>query len=216
MNTNIAADILEESNDFEGATHLVDVEGLSSARVCRFLNRLVARMEPGEIYLEIGTWKGRTLLSAAFGNNGKLCVGCDKFRFWGRFTGPGFLAKRDLFRNIERYRDRTAEIRFHHMTSRRFLANPSLPGPVGVYFYDGDHSYEGTLHGVVTAAPYLSERSVLVVDDWNDPEIRRATHDGIKQAGLEVLWSRELAGNQTEQGFWNGLGVFYLQRAKRA
>src|SRR5262245_35296777 len=92
--------LLEAHDYFRSAKPLVDIEGLSSHRVCNLLNYLVAELGSDECYLEVGTWKGRTLMSAAFGNRGKLCIGCDRFRFWGRFTGPGCIAKRALMRNI--------------------------------------------------------------------------------------------------------------------
>lgn len=212
MEQNIAKRILEDHHDFENATHLVDIPGLSSPRVCRFLNELVRGMDEGEQYLEIGTFKGRTLLSAAWDNGQKTCVGCDKFRFWGRFTGPGLLARRALLENVAKYRARTASIQFHAVTSRELFDQRLVHGPVGVYFYDGDHSYEGTHHGVMAVVPYLAQRSVLVMDDYNDPVIRCATREAIAQAGLEVLWYRRLAGDHSEQGFWNGLGVFFLQK----
>jgi hypothetical protein len=83
---------------------------------------------------------------------------------------------------------------------------------VGVYFYDGDHSYESTFHGVVSAAPLLSVRAVLLVDDWNDPVIRQATRDAIARVKLRVLWQRELEGDHSELGWWNGLGAFFVEQ----
>jgi hypothetical protein len=216
MDTNIAVEVLEENRDFVGATHLVDIEGLSSPRICRFLNRLVAAMPADEHYLEIGTYKGRTLLSAAHGNQGKLCVGCDKFRFFGKFTGLGVLAERALRKNIERYRPEGALVRHHAMRSEEFFARSLSPSPVGVYFYDGDHSYAGTQHGIVAAAPFLAERAVILVDDWNDPVIRRATRHGLRLACLRVLFRRALPGDHTERGWWNGLGVFYVEKERGA
>ena len=209
---NIAKHILEQNSDFEAATHLVDIPGLSSPRVCRFLNELVRQMDPGEAYLEVGTFKGRTLLSAAWNNRGKRCVGCDKFRLWGRFTGPGFLARRALLANVSKHRAYTADIEFYPITSRELLDRKLVTGPVGVYFYDGDHSYEGTHHGVCGAVRLLARRSVLVMDDYNDPIIRCATREAIAAAGLQVLWHRNLRGDHTETGFWNGLGVFFLEK----
>lgn len=212
MESNIAERVLTESSDFFSARPLVDIEGLSSPKVCAFLNRLVGEMDPGEHYLEIGTWKGRTLLSAARHNAGRLCIACDKFRFWGRFTGPGFLARRSLYRNLRRYADGSARIEFHAMTSRELFRRELVRPPVGVFFYDGDHSYEETHHAIVSAERYLSPRSVLVVDDWADPTVQRATHDALAEAELEVLWSRSLPGAHDETGFWNGLGVFFIER----
>lgn len=209
---NIAAELLAEQ-DFTAARHVVDVEGLSSPAVCNFLNRLVARMDPDESYLEVGTWRGLTLLSAAHGNFGRTCVGCDKFRFCGRYTGWGFAAKRALGRNIARYRQAGANVVFHHMSAARLFAERLPPARVGVYFYDGDHSAEGTAHGIVAAAPFLAERAIVLVDDWNDPVIRAATDAGLARAALDVLWSRQLEGDHSPRGWWNGLGVFYVEAA---
>jgi hypothetical protein len=209
---NIAEQILLETDDFRDARHLVDIEGLSSPKVCNFLNRLVANLAPGERYLEIGTWKGRTLFSAAFGNHGKVCVGCDKFRLWGKFTGPGWLARRAMLHNITHYRDKGATVHFHHMTSRALFAGGYVPASVGIYFYDGDHSYEETHHGMEAGARLLSPRAVVLVDDWNDPVVQRGARAGMDQGGLRVLWHRELPGNHTEGTWWNGLGVFYVER----
>src|SRR5262245_34138461 len=43
MDTNIAEQVLAQHRDFPDARDMVDVPGLSSARVCHFLNRLVSR-----------------------------------------------------------------------------------------------------------------------------------------------------------------------------
>ncbi len=165
----------------------------------------------GEKYLEIGTWKGRTLLSAAIDNADRTCIGCDKFRFFGRFTGLGVLARRSLEQSLARYRDR-CNVEFHHTTSRKLFSEHRVSGPIGVYFYDGDHTYAGTYHGMVAAAPLLAERAIVLVDDWNDPIIRRATHAGLRDAKLLKLWHRTLKGDHSERSWWNGLGVFFVAR----
>lgn len=77
------------------------------------------------------------------------------------------------------------------MTSERLLVSDLVPPRVKVYFYDGDHSYEGTRHGVVGCEPLMCDRAYLLMDDWNDPVIQEATWDGLDACGLEVLWSRE-------------------------
>jgi len=214
MNTNTARELLESNNDFCDSAHLVDVEGLSSPRVCNFLNQLVAAMPDDECYLEIGTWKGLTTCSAAFGNAGKLCIANDKFRFWGKFTGPGVLAKRAFFNNVRRYRKGSAEIQMHPMTTDRFFAKRRAPKPVGVYFYDGDHSYQGTLDGIVKAAPWLADSAIVLVDDWIDPVIESATRDAVEQAGLRITWERALGEGEEHNaaGWWNGIGVFCVSK----
>lgn len=213
MRRNHLDDLLRETNDFAGARSLVDVPGMSSPRVCRLLNLLVSRMDHGEHYLEIGTWQGRTLLSAAMHNRDRLCVACDKFRVFGRYTGFGFRARRALGRNLRRYAADRAAIHFYDMPSSRFFARRRFDGTVGVFFYDGDHTYRGTRDSIAAGARWLSDRAALIVDDWNVPRIRQATFDGLQDASIRILWHRALDGDHTENTWWNGLGVFYVSSA---
>lgn len=211
--SNIVERILSENNEFEGAKHLVEVEGLSDPKVCNFLNRLVAAMPADQKYLEIGTFKGLTLCSAAYGNKGKHCIACDKFRFWNKYTGWGFAARAAFYRNVERYKENSATVEFHDMKSLTMFRKGLVRGPIGVYFYDGDHSYEATRDNILAAAPLLANPAILLVDDWRDPIIQKGTRDAIQQAGLRIDWERWLGqGTTSGRNFWNGLGVFILSK----
>jgi hypothetical protein len=189
---------------------------MSSPKVCQLLNQLVMSMDPGEHYLEIGSWHGRTLLSAALHNRDRVCLGCDKFRAFGRYTGFGYVARRALRTNIARYAGRRAAIWFYDMPSRRFFSRRRFNGTIGVFFYDGDHSYGGTRRSIAAAAPWLSTRAVVLVDDWNVERIRTGTFDGFADASVRILWHRSLTGDHTEETWWNGLGAFYVEPSRTA
>ncbi len=210
---NVARGLLERTQDYVGARAVVeDVEGLSSPRMCRFLNDLVGSLPEGEAYLEIGSWKGLTLLSAARHNEGKKCIACDKFRLWGRYTGWGASAELALRKNVAHYADECADIVFHKMDSEELFTRGLVEDRIGVYFFDGDHSFEGTYDGVMKGARLLADEAVVLVDDFNDRVIRGATYAALEDADVEVTWSRRLEGDQTDRGFWNGLGVFHVRR----
>lgn len=213
MHENIAKRLLDQTHDFEDAVPVVAVQGMSSPKVCNLLNQLVAHMPAGERYLEVGTWQGLTLLSAAYRNVEKVCIACDKFRFWGRWTGPGWRARRSFYSNLRRYRDRCAYIDFHQTTCERLFAQEMVQAPVGVYFFDGDHSQAGTRFGIAAAGSVLSQRAVILVDDWNMPGVRAGTHQGLAAAGLRILWQRDLA---SDRGWWQGLGVFFVEGGRGA
>lgn len=87
-----------------------------------------------------------------------------------------------------------------------------VKGPIGVYFYDGDHSYEATRDNILAAVPLLAPTSVLLVDDWRGPIIQAGTRDAIKQSGLRIEWERSLGDTTKGRDFWNGLGVFVLAK----
>lgn len=213
METNLAKDILEKHQNFENARHLVNIEGFSTPRVCHFLNRLVAAMDPKESYLEIGTFKGLTTFSAAYQNKGKKVIACDKFQFFGKKVGFGFRVKKAFAKNLlQNASDENANIEFYHLATKKLFQKNKVKGPVGIYFYDADHNYHPTKNAVLDALPVLSPKFILLMDDFDWEKVRRGTLDAIDEAGLKVLWQKELKGDKTLQGWWNGLGVFYLEK----
>jgi hypothetical protein len=61
---------------------ILNLEGMSGSRTRHLYNNLCSIEDCR--YLEIGTWKGSTVCSAMFGNNGNItCI--DN---WSQFSGP--------------------------------------------------------------------------------------------------------------------------------
>lgn len=134
--------------------------GFSSSRVEHLLNRLVQRMPQNECYLEIGVLEGRTLEAASIGNDGKTLVGvdpCEKYDFVPDGFGPNVLFVQ------ARWQD---------------LKTPLLP--VGVCFYDGDHSTEQTRDFMLWLPQFAAGECVLVLDDWD----RESVRDGAFEAAF--------------------------------
>jgi hypothetical protein len=88
-------------------------------------------------------------------------------------------------------------------------------GPIGVYFYDGDHAYEHQLLGLRVAEPFFGEGCIVVVDDTNWVEPYEATFDFIAESEQEytVLLDQQTVGNG-HPTFWNGLLI--LQKSARS
>lgn len=75
---------------------ILTLEGMSSDRVCHFLNNVCSTK--GCRYLEIGVWKGATFISALHGNGSAItrAVAIDDF---SQFGGPAA----EFNRNLEQY-----------------------------------------------------------------------------------------------------------------
>ena len=131
--------------------------GFSSSRVEHLLNRLVARMPASECYLEVGTLEGRTLEAAAHGNDDKHLVGCDPCQKYAALPaefGPN--------------------VSFVRSTWQALLANADdvLTLPIGLVFYDGDHSALETCDFMSVVSKHLADEAVLVLDDWDRTSVR--------------------------------------------
>jgi hypothetical protein len=210
------ARMVRESNRFEvGNTVLPDgdakaerlratllVPRMSSFAIGALVNHAVARMRPGQAYVNVGVWHGFTFFAGVAGNDDHDCVGVDNFSEFGQ---DGAVRERFL-RRCERFcGPRHA---FHEMGYQEYFARRHR-APIGVYYYDGDHSYECQLDGLRAAEPYFADDCVVLVDDtnWRDPY--NATRQFIEESPNDyevILDQRTVHG--AHPTYWNGIMVF--------
>lgn len=139
--------------------------GFSSSRVEHLLNRLVQAMPQDECYLEVGTLEGRTLEAASVGNDGKTLIGvdpCEKYDTEPNGFGENVLFVRSTWQDL--------------------FARPSAPDsmPLGLVFYDGDHSVNQTWQFMLKTEP-LADEAVLVLDDWDRESVRTGAFAAAQQ-----------------------------------
>jgi hypothetical protein len=183
------------------------MERMSTLAVASVINRAVATMPAGHSYINVGTWAGFTLRAGMYGNPDKTCVGIDDFSMFG---GPreGFHSWFDRLRSPSHH--------FHEMDYRDYFDRVH-EGPIGVYFYDGDHAYEHQLLGLQTAERFFGDECIVIVDDTNWPEPYEATFDFIAQSEREytVLLDQQTVGNG-HPTFWNGLLILHTGTPTRS
>ena len=92
---------LEDVSRFDAI--LEDVPGLAKANNLALLNVAARCLEPGEHYVEVGTFRGTSLISAMQGNDDGLFVAMDD---WSREGGDNH----QLVSNLDRYRLRATII----------------------------------------------------------------------------------------------------------
>ena len=113
------------------------VEGLSEENNMALLRHAASLLGPGETYAEIGSFHGRTLVAALQGTDAPF-VALDDFSYDGS-------SRERLEEALQAFgvdgRGRVVE-----GDAQRSLEDGALEGaPVGVLFYDGEHTTEATL-----------------------------------------------------------------------
>jgi hypothetical protein len=181
---------------------LCTIPRMSTFAIAAVINRAVSLMPEGSAFVNVGVWNGFTYLAGMAGNAPRRCVGVDNF---SEFGGPkeAFLARFE--------RRKSPRHDFYEMDYAEYFAKRH-DGPIGVYLYDGEHGYENQRRGLETAERFFAPGCVIVVDDTNLPEPRRATLDfmAAHPDRYRLLLDRTTCANG-HPTFWNGLLVF--QRA---
>ena len=147
--------------------------GLARENNLALLNLAASLLEPGESYVEIGSYRGTSLIAAMLDNEGKEFVGIDNFEL-------GDATRQQLERNLASFDLEGATI----IEGDAFTLVPAgiLEGRrVGVYYYDAAHSYEAHLQGLVMIEPFLASQALLIVDDTDWEQVADATRDYLGQ-----------------------------------
>lgn len=174
---------------------------MSRPRVYAIINACVNAMEPGELYVEVGTYQGGSLIAALQGNSARA-IAVDSF---GEFSKTNSLL---ITHNNLRAFAVDERVSFHNMNFEDFFAGCLPTLKIQIYNYDGQHDYAGQLAGLEAGWKFLQSGSLVIVDDYCYPEVASAVHDFVHnhpaqikfqfvmlpEKGLDVIW-------------WNGVVV---------
>lgn len=159
---------------------IMDMEGMSGIKYRHFISALMRGLFlPYPKYLEIGSWKGSTAIAACYGRgDSPICI--DN---WSEYGGTFDAFHANMTKWGQAYRLFNNDFR-----EVDYAALPACD----VFFYDGSHTYQDQHDAIVLAQPALADDHVLIVDDWNWPEVRNGTMDALRDIGAEIVASIEI------------------------
>jgi predicted O-methyltransferase YrrM len=192
------------------AAVLADVPGMATENKLALLNLAAAHLEPGEAYLEVGSFKGLSLIGAMLGNAGRRFYAIENFLEFN----PDGRARAELEANLARWvlpdRARLLEGDCFDLLRR----GAALGEPVGVYFYDGAHGRLPHYLALGVAEPWLADRALVVIDDASWPIVARATDRYVAaHPGYRLLFDLA-AEHEEDPRWWNGVRVYAFERAR--
>jgi protein O-GlcNAc transferase len=184
---------------------LREIPGMATENKLRLLNCAVASLDAGEVYVEVGCYKGASLVGAAAFNPDARIFACDNF---SQFDGAADALRRTLAAHTA-----PGQVIFHDMDFRDFLAAaPWRPARIGAYFYDGGHSFRDQYDGVARVIPHLADDAVVIIDDTNKRAARSANHLVARALpGFDLVLDLRTPRNHSPT-WWNGVQLFRYQR----
>jgi hypothetical protein len=197
-------DAVSKANKEESklSAEALSIDGMSSPKVRHLLNNLCSSQ--GVRYLEIGSWKGSTLIAALYENN-IPAIAIDN---WSEFGGP----RHDFYSNVKKFIP-DAPLKVHEMDC--FSINKQLfPSKINVYFYDGGHSHADQEAAFTYYNDIFEDVFVAIVDDWNWPQVQSGTFSAFKKLKYKILFSQELKskGNGDTSSWWNGIYIAVIKK----
>jgi len=199
-----------EAQESKLTSEILTLEGMSGNKTRHFFNNIINQETS---YLEIGTWKGSTLISALYKNTPAYHIAIDNFT---QFTGP----RLEFHKNTRRLLD--YDNRANFLDADCFAINPLDFGikDINTYFYDGEHSYDSQYKAIAHYYNSLAKEFILIVDDYNWEEVQRGTMDALRDNNISIQYHKQIVADTTviqgpsgpmtfgdKLGWWNGLLV---------
>ncbi len=187
------------------------VSGFTTAGELAVLQLAASLLPDDEAYLEVGTFKGRSICAALLDSPpDRRFVSVENFTEFGMV---GQEARSELMANLEHYAK--AHDAFRLLDGDCFdvlVRHDVVDRPVGVYFYDGAHTGMAHFLALGVAEPLLADEALVMVDDATWPMVRTATLRYVrKHRGWSVLRSIDAATDHDPR--WaNGLMILRYSR----
>jgi protein O-GlcNAc transferase len=154
-------------------------------------------LDPGETYVEVGSFKGASLIAASRAWPADV-VAIDDFSF-----GEG--SRELLEANLHRYGGHAEII---EGDAFELIRSGALAGRrVGVYYYDAAHEYEAQLEALRIIEPYLTSPALLIVDDSDWERVDRAIADYLKLQPRARELVRIAGKDRGRPEWWEGASV---------
>ncbi len=185
------------------------VQGWTTENGMALLALAAGHLGDGEAYVEVGTFKGRSLCGAAFGATRGTFYGIESFREFF-MDSPG--AREELMANLARFTD-AGRVRVVDGDAFEVLRRPgAVAEPVGVYFYDGAHERLAHYLALGVAEQHLADEALVVVDDAGWPLVADATRRYLRRhRGYTLLF--DLPADHEDDPRWhNGVWVLRYRR----
>lgn len=190
---------------------MYSIPGLTSKLTQKFINQLCSNSNS---YLEIGSYLGATAVAALDGNkldayfvdNWKEDV--QPMREDLEQLPPN---SKDVFKeNVKKWKGKN---NINIFDCDMFNVDLSHIKPIDIFFYDAHHGEEYTSRAIQYFSKVFNETTILLIDDANFDTVVSGARDGIRKAGLSVLYEKMILNDiEDPDAWWNGLYIIIIRK----
>lgn len=190
----------------------IEIEGLTSRRMQNLLTELANLSSK---YLEVGSYLGSTGAAVLRSTNIEEATFVDHWKDHVQPANGETLPannKQKFIDNIKKFKnDRPLKVFDCDMLS----ADKTDIKNIDFFFYDGAHDFQSTSDAIRYYASCLSNEAIIVIDDANWDGVVDGAEDGIKKAGLEILFKKIwLNSQESKEEWWNGFFIAVVKKNK--
>lgn len=190
----------------ESLKRLDGLARMSSLAIASLLYAAVAALPEGQVYLNIGVWRGFSLFVGMLAKPSGEIIGVDNF---SQFGGP----RAEFMEGFFKYRG--PRHRFYDLDYVKYFRKQHHE-PIGVYFFDGPHRELDQYRSLELAHPFIAPGGLVFVDDSNMLQVKAPTMAFVAQHPEYRVLADYHTDNNGHPTWWNGLIVLRKGEAPKA
>lgn len=198
------AQLADHPLDREFKKVIEQTEGMATENKLAVLDLAASMMEEGEVFVEVGTFRGTSIIGAAMRNSSRSFIAIDNF---SQFGG----SEEECLGNLRRFN--CSNVGLINDDAWSAIERGMIRSPVGVYFYDGEHTFDQQWRALDMITTHLSDRALVVIDDTDHPPAFAATRCHILSDPRYSLLYRFKSPYNGEPRWWNGVAILAFNRA---
>ncbi|MBE2246043.1 MAG: class I SAM-dependent methyltransferase [Candidatus Competibacteraceae bacterium] len=158
----------------DGLVKDLELKGATGKKVLAVLQHCVNLLTPDECYLEIGVYRGLSLISTSSVRQDISTFGIDNFTQFDQ-DGTNRLFIENTIQSMSLQNTTLINLDFEDALHQ---LDYYLQGKkIGIFFIDGPHDYRSQLVCLLMSKKYLSDQAIIVVDNSNYNHVRQANQD---------------------------------------
>ena len=171
---NLINQLNDNPSTVKGNNQIKGIGGLSGQKFRSLVCELVSKIG-NNVYLEIGIFQGKTILTSAAENPNIKHIGIDNFSQFDK-DGKNYTKIKSKIKDMKLSNIEILEMDFKEFFSKQAITKEKN---VGVLFYDAIHDYRSQLMALYNSLNFLVDGGIILVDDTNYAHVRYATYDFI-------------------------------------
>lgn len=150
---------------------------ITTLNLMQLLNSAVAQMKPDEVYCEIGTTQGLTLIGALWEHPDIIAYAVNNLSSLDRYGE----VLHSLLDRLQQFGIED-QVFFCDQDWEEFLLelrDAEILNPIGLYFYNSSADYRSVLLGLMLVRDFLSDQALVIVNHGNSKIIQQACWDAV-------------------------------------
>ncbi len=199
--------------DLDTIQKLSQFETMSQISVGFIINQISKNIKNDGVYINIGVWRGFSMFAGMLNTKCEV-YGVDNFSHdyedWNLKLDnleEKNKAKNYFFQHFNQIKNENKHF-FFDMDYKVFLKNWEKKNKlINFYYYDAEHSYKNQYENLILVKDYLAKDSIILIDDYNEPQVEQATLDFVNKFNnnFKIIKELKTANRLIHPTYANGL-----------